>query len=271
MTMATPTPRPGRARAARGAMRLFVRLLNIAIAITILSAIGRTAFAEPMVFAAASTGRAVDTAIDESGVSALTSYAASGVLARQIEQGAPADIFISANPKWMQYLVDLGVIGGGDIVTLMSNRLVLIAPTGSGPVDPATLPALLEGENFAMADPAIAPVGRYGKEALSNLNLWPGIEGHLIPTRNTIATVAAVASKEARFGLVYASDAAGLDGVDIVWSIPLTSHAPIRYLGAPVAQGDDPDGGRALLAFLQSTPGAAVLSRHGFLPTDGGS
>ncbi len=255
----------------RGTMRPVIPYLNLVIAFLLLVVIGRMAFADPMVFAAASTGRALDAGIAESKMPVLTSYAASGVLARQIEQGAPVDLFISANPKWMGYLVDQGIVSAPEVVTLMSNSLVLIAPAGSGPLDPQNLVALLEGENFAMSDPQIAPVGRYGKEALTTLKMWSDVETHLVPTRNTIATVAAVASQEARFGLVYASDAADVAGVDVVWAIPTTSHAQIRYLAAPVAQGKDPDGARALLNFLSGATGASVLSRHGFLPVDGGT
>ncbi|MCA0920167.1 molybdate ABC transporter substrate-binding protein [Pseudooceanicola nanhaiensis] len=225
--------------------------------------------AEPMLLAAASTGKALDAALAEGGTPALTSYGASGMLARQIEQGAPADVFLSANPKWMRYLVEAGLVRDEDVVTLMSNRLVLIAPAGAAPLQPEAMAARLEGEHFAMADPQTAPVGAYGKAALESLGLWGAAGAALVPMRNTLATVAAVASGEAALGLVYASDAAGQPGVTVVWTVPEDSHPPIRYLIAPVAQGEDPEGGAALIAYLAGPEGAAVLARFGFLPPEG--
>ncbi|MEM6679195.1 MAG: molybdate ABC transporter substrate-binding protein [Pseudomonadota bacterium] len=223
--------------------------------------------ADPMVFGAASTARALDAAIAESGRGALTSYSASGTLARQIEQGAPADVFLSANARWMAHLVDQGLIEADAVQTLMSNRLVLIAPSGRG-FDAAAPTAGLEGEYFVMADPAVAPVGRYGQTALETLGLWGPLAPHFVPSRNTLATVAAVASGEAALGLVYASDAAGREGVEIVWSVPTTAHPPIRYLIAPLAQGDDGDGGDALIDYLLAAEGQAVFARFGFLAVE---
>jgi molybdate transport system substrate-binding protein len=220
--------------------------------------------ADPMLLAAASTGAALDAAIEQSGIAALTSYGASGLLARQIEQGAPADLFVSANPKWMGHLVEAGLVEGDAVRVLMSNRLVLIAPSGSQ-VSPDTLAAALEGEVFAMADPETAPVGAYGKAALESLGLWDEVAPAFVPMRNTLATVAAVAQGEAALGLVYASDAAGQPGIAVVWQIPEDSHPPIRYLVAPVAQGDDPEGASALMAFLVSPAGQAVLAAQGFV------
>ncbi|MCR8547448.1 molybdate ABC transporter substrate-binding protein [Salipiger sp. P9] len=235
------------------------------------AALPRMALSEPMLLAAASTRDAIDAGLAESGIAALTSYGASGVLARQIEQGAPADLFISANPKWMQHLVDLGLIEKDAVSVLMSNRLVLIAPEGSGDLAPDGIAARLDGENFVMADPQTAPVGSYGKTALETLGLWSAIESHFVPTRNTLATVAAVAQGEAALGLVYASDAAGQPGVRVVWTVPADSHPPIRYLIAPLAQGDDPEGATELLDFLLGAGGRVVLTGKGFLPVAEGS
>lgn len=234
------------------------------IRVAALCLLAGAAQADPMLLAAASTGAALDAAIEQSGIAALTSYGASGLLARQIEQGAPADLFVSANPKWMGHLVEAGLVAGDAVRVLMSNRLVLIAPSGSR-VTPDTLAAALEGEVFAMADPETAPVGAYGKAALENLGLWDEVTPAFVPMRNTLATVAAVAQGEAALGLVYASDAAGQPGIAVVWQIPEDSHPPIRYLVAPVAQGDDPEGASALMAFLVSPAGQAVLAAQGFV------
>ncbi|WP_172328107.1 molybdate ABC transporter substrate-binding protein [Mangrovicoccus sp. HB161399] len=225
------------------------------------------ALADPAVFAAASTARALDAAIAASGIPAVASYGASGTIARQIEAGAPADVFISANPRWMDYLVGKGRIAQGDVVTLMSNRLVLIAPEGTAPLSgPGELAAALGGEYFAMADPQVAPVGKYGQAALEHLGAWLQVETALVPTRNTLATVAAVARGEAALGLVYASDAAGVEGVAAVWDIPADSHPPILYLAAPVPGGEDSGGGARLIEFLSSPEGQAILSEQGFVP-----
>ncbi|MCA0850460.1 molybdate ABC transporter substrate-binding protein [Salipiger thiooxidans] len=235
------------------------------------AALPLVALADPMVMGAASTRAALDDSIAQSGIAAVTSYGASGVLARQIEQGAPADLFISANPKWMTHLVEAGIVRPEDVAVLMSNTLVLIAREGAAPLEPSGIAARVAGDNFAMADPEVAPVGVYGREAMETLGLWGDVESHFVPTRNTTATVAAVAQGEAALGLVYGSDAAGQSGVTVVWEIPAGSHRPIQYLAAPVGQGDDADGARALLGFLQGPDGARILTRHGFVPVAGGS
>ncbi len=237
--------------------------------LVLLASLAGGAVAEPLVLAAASTARAVDAAIAASGVEALTSFAASGTLARQIEQGAPADLFISANPAWMDHLVDQGLVEAAAVRSLMSNRLVVIAPDGSETTAPDGLVAALGGGDFAMADPAVAPVGRYGQAALEALGLWPAVAPKLLPTRNTVATMAAVARGEAVLGLVYASDAAGVQGVEVLWQIPADSHPPIRYLIAPVASGADPEGAAALLAHFTGAEGQAAFADAGFLPVEG--
>lgn len=224
-------------------------------------------WAEPTVLAAASTNRALDAALEASGIAAVVSYGASGTLARQIEQGAPADLFVSANPKWMGHLVEAGLVDGDAVEVLMSNALVLIAPPGAPSWDTVGLAQRLKDENFVIANPDVAPVGAYGKTALETLGLWAEIP-QVVPMRNTLATVAAVAQGEAAVGLVYASDAAG-HPVDILWEIPADSHPAIQYLIAPVAQGDDPATAAQVLAYLLSDAGRAALEAHGFLSVEG--
>lgn len=221
--------------------------------------------AEPLLLAAASTGSAIDAALSASGQGAVTSYGASGLLARQIEQGAPADVFLSANPRWMAHLVEAGLVRAEDVVPLMSNRLVLIGPEGGAAFSPDRLAARLAGEVFAMADPQTAPVGAYGQAALQALGLWDDVAAAFVPMRNTLGTVAAVASGDATLGLVYASDAMGQAGVTILWTIPEDSHPEIRYLIAPVGQGEDAEGGAALIAWLTGPEGADALARFGFV------
>ncbi|MEM8836629.1 MAG: molybdate ABC transporter substrate-binding protein [Pseudomonadota bacterium] len=239
---------------------------------SLLVLVSLNATAEPMIFAAASTSEATNAAIAASGIKALTSYGASGTIARQIEQGAPADLFISANPRWMDHLIDQRLVNKGDVVTLMSNALVLIGKSGEPTVNlDRSLADNLEGEMLAMADPALAPVGRYGQQALESLDLWEATKAALIPTRNTLATVKAVQSGDVRFGLVYASDVRDVEGIKVVAAIPADSHAPIRYLAAPLTTGDDGTGGKQLLQFLLSEDGQDILKNHGFVTLESGA
>ncbi|MEM8554222.1 MAG: molybdate ABC transporter substrate-binding protein [Pseudomonadota bacterium] len=225
------------------------------------------AHAEPVIFAAASTRAALDTALAGSEQSAVVSYGASGTIARQIAQGAAADVFLSANPKWMAYLVDQGLVDPDTIQVLASNRLVLIAPGEAAPValDGPALSDRLDREYFAVADPEVAPVGAYGKAALTSLGLWDDVSPSLLPTRNTISTVATVARGEAVLGLVYRTDAIGVDGVTISAELPEASHPPIHYLIAPLAQGDDPDAGLAMVSYLTGTGGQSAFESAGFV------
>ncbi|MGF1659229.1 MAG: molybdate ABC transporter substrate-binding protein [Rubrimonas sp.] len=245
----------------RGALR--AGTLAVALALGLAAAPAR---AEPMLLAATATGRALDAALAEAGLTAITSYGASGMLARQIEQGAPADVFVSANPKWMTHLVAAGLVEAEKVATLMSNRLVIIGPAGAAALDPETLAARIDAEGFAMADPQTAPVGAYGQAALGSLGLWEAASAKLVPMRNTLATVAAVASGDVGLGLVYATDAIGQAGVEILWDVPETAHPPIRFLIAPLARGDDPEAAQPLVDHLLKPEAQAVFARFGFTP-----
>ncbi|MCV6596988.1 MAG: molybdate ABC transporter substrate-binding protein [Mangrovicoccus sp.] len=218
--------------------------------------------------AAASLGRALEAAIDELGQPATMSFGASGTIARQIEYGAPADLFISANPRWMRHLVELGLIAPEDVQPLISNELVLIIPASAPAQADETLSERLAGESFVMSDPEFAPVGQYGKAALENLGLWEQIAPHFVPTRNSVASVASVAKGEAALGLVYASDAAGVKDVMVLQTLPAQSHPPVEYLIAPVAQGEAPDAGSDLAAALRGGPAQAVFAAYGFVPLE---
>ncbi|MBB93964.1 MAG: molybdate ABC transporter substrate-binding protein [Rhodobacteraceae bacterium] len=240
----------------------------ISAATLVLALLPRPVWSEPMILAAASTNRALEAALEASGQEAVASYGASGMLARQVEQGAPADLFVSANPKWMGYLVEAGLVETDSVKVLMSNSLVLIAPEDAPGWDDLALADRLAGDSFVVANPETAPVGAYGKAALESLGFWDTVAPAMVPMRNTLATVAAVAQGEAALGLVYASDAAG-QPVQVLWNIPTDSHPDIRYLVAPVGQGDDPEGARKVLDFLLSDAGAAILEAHGFLATGG--
>lgn len=258
---------PAMPRVSTSTPRGLARIATLALAGAL--GLGTTALADPLIFAAASTGRAMDAVIAANGGGVTASYAASGILARQIEQGAPADLFLSANPKWMTHLVGAGVIAADAPAPILSNRLVLIAPAGTAPLAVAQVPDALGAEHFVMADPASAPVGRYGQTALETLGLWDRMAPALVPTRNTVATVAAVASGEAALGLVYASDAMGVDGVAVVLDLPEAAQPEILYLIAPTGAGSDPEGAAAFLDYLTGAEAAEILAAHGFLMAGG--
>lgn len=242
-------------------MRPWLAMLGLATALG-----AAPAAAEPLVFAATSTARAVDAVIAAWGGRAATSYAPSGTLARQIAAGAPADLFLSANPEWMDHVEGLGLIRDDGRFDLLTNELVLIGPSGSAPLslDHATLGERLAKEPFVMADPDRAPVGQYGRAALGTLGLWDNVAPALVPTQNTVATVAVVARGEAGLGLVFASDAAGIEAVAIVARLPEEAHPPIRFPIAALTTGTSPAAADALLTFLRGPEARAIFRAYGF-------
>lgn len=191
-------------------------------------------------------------------------FASSGVLARQIANGAPADLFVSANERWMDWLVERGVVDGAP-VALVGNRLVLIEPVAAArrlALD-AELPARLAGGRLAMGDPAHVPAGIYARQALETLGLWQRLEASAILLPNVRAALLLVERGEAAAGIVYASDAAIGRRVRVAATFPAGSHAPIVYPAAVVADGQVA-AARRLLAFLREPEAQAVFRRHGF-------
>lgn len=233
------------------------------------------AAAEPAtIFAAASTSRALDAALAAYSGDVVASYASSGTLARQIEQGAPVDLFLSANPRWMDHLVEAGLVRAEDVRPYLSNRLVLIAPAAAAalPLEAEAIAERLDGERLAVADPEHAPVGRYSQQSLQALGLWSVVEPALARTQDTNATVALVARGEAVLGLCYRTDALDVPGIQVLAELPADSHPPIVYPLAPVEGAPEVAGARDLLAFLQSAEARAILADYGFLvPGSGGS
>ncbi len=231
-----------------------------------------------MIFAAASLKTALDGVAAawsaETGGEAVVSYAASSALARQIEAGAPADVFISADLDWMDYLASWGLIDPDTRRTLLSNRIVLIAAgTDAPPVEIAPgfgLAALLGEGRLAMADVDAVPAGRYGKAALETLGVWGNVESRIAETENVRAALAFVALGEAPYGIVYATDANAEDNVTIVGTFPEDSHPPIRYPVALTADTANP-AAADFLEFLGAAPARALLEAQGFTvldPTD---
>ncbi|WP_404382630.1 molybdate ABC transporter substrate-binding protein [Caenispirillum salinarum] len=224
-------------------------------------------------FAAASTTNAMQDVIaaftEATGTAVTPSFASSSTLAKQIEQGAPAEMYVPANPRWMDYLEEAGLLVDGTRADLLGNALVLIAPADS-PLENVTvdagldLAALLDGGRLSVGDPDHVPAGMYAEDALKSLGLWDTAAPALARANDVRAALALVERGEVPLGIVYSTDAAISDGVKIVGIFPEGSHKAITY---PVALVADSPAARALLAFLGSETAAEIFARHGFRTT----
>jgi molybdate transport system substrate-binding protein len=234
--------------------------------------------AEVTVFAAASLKTALDEIAAgwqaESGNRAVLSYGGSSSLAKQVMEGAPADVFISAAPEWMDAVTDAGLIVPESRVDILGNRLVLIAH-GPG-VAPVTLDAttdlqgMLQGGRLSMAMVDSVPAGQYGKEALTSLGLWDSVKDSLAQSENVRVALQLVALGEAPLGIVYASDAiADAASVSVVATFPEESHSPIIYPAAVIAAGGKPEA-QAFVDYLSSPAARVIFEAQGFtmLPPD---
>lgn len=225
------------------------------------------------VFAAASMKTAMDEIAAgfaaETGDSATVSLAGSSALARQIQQGAPADVFISANEAWMDVLEKDGRLAPRTRFDLVRNRLVLVAHGANAPpveIGPGLdLPGLLAGRRLAMALVEAVPAGIYGKEALESLGQWDAVAPLVAQADNVRAALALVALGEAPYGIVYATDAAAESRVSVAGVFPEDSHPPIIYPAAAIAGRDTP-AARRFLEYLRGNKARAALERQGFLP-----
>lgn len=194
------------------------------------------------------------------------SFGASSAMARQIAQGAPADLFISADSEWMDWLSQRRLIAAGTRRNLLSNRLVLIAPQGA-PVSLKIAPGMplapaLGGGRLAIADPVSVPAGKYGKAALVKLGVWDSVAGRLAPAENVRAALAYVARGETPLGIVYATDAHAEPRVRVVGTFPQGTHPRILY---PAALTRARPAGRAVLDYLSGPRAMAVFAAEGFL------
>ncbi|MCH7693375.1 MAG: molybdate ABC transporter substrate-binding protein [Proteobacteria bacterium] len=224
-----------------------------------------------MVFAAASTTAALSEIAARFAARgkgrAVMSFASSSTLAKQIANGAPADIYLSANPGWMDYLARENAIEPATRLDLLGNRLVLVAPAGSAlrvRIAPAFPLAEKLGEGrLAIGDPDHVPAGIYGRAALRRLGAWPALAGRVARTQDVRGALVLVERGEAAAAVVYATDAALTDRVRVVATFPADSHPPIRYPIAIVAGRDRPEV-RRFYEFLTSPEAARVFTRHGF-------
>lgn len=217
----------------------------------------------PVVLAAASLQEALSEVAGawtaEGHPAPVLAFAGTSALARQVEQGAPADLFISADEEWMDTLERQGLLRPETRADLLSNRLVLIAPRSS---EAAGLDDLGAGR-LALADPDAVPAGRYARAALEHIGAWPRVSARIASAENVRAALALVERGEAPLGVVYATDALVSDKVRVVETLPAESHPPIRYPMAILAKSSHPDAA-ALRAFLASPEAARIFARHGF-------
>lgn len=254
----------------RLATRILAAFLFIAVSCGATSSV-QAQSTGPLVLAAASLKNAFDQVAtnwkDETGKTVTMSYAASSALAKQVEQGAPADLFASADQDWMNYLDERHLLKPDTRSNLLANSLVLIVPADSSRsftiAKEADLGAFIGDGRLAVADVDAVPAGKYAKQALQALGMWAGVENKLAPSDNVRSTLALVARGEAVAGIVYATDAGIEPKVKVVGTFPADSHTPITYPVAIVASSTNPDAG-AFLAYLHSPAAADVYAKFGF-------
>lgn len=226
------------------------------------------------VFAAASLTDTLDEVLavcsSKTDLKATGIYAGSGTLARQIEQGAPAAIYISANPEWMDWLQKRGRIIEEQRVDLIGNSLVLVQ-SKSLELDRKSegtlpdLPAILKGRRIAIANPDSVPAGRYAKQAFETHGWWdkPEVQNALVSGANVREALSWVAKGDVAFGIVYHTDLLKDSRVEALWTFVADAHDPIRYPAAVIADNDSPNA-RRLLACLKSKEASDVFIEFGF-------
>jgi molybdate transport system substrate-binding protein len=228
------------------------------------------------VFAAASLTNAMqDIAAQyqkEKGVQVVSSFASSSTLARQIEQGAPADLFISADQQWMDYSIGKQQIVENTRYTLLGNQLVLVAAKASK-IDNVEInnqtqwTKLLGDSRLAVGDPDHVPAGIYAKEALQKLGAWSTLEPKLARASDVRGALALVEREEAPLGIVYGSDAIASQKVKVVGTFPASSHKPVEYPMAIVKDHEKPEV-RAFYDYLKTPAASAIFKHYGFAPKE---
>ena len=220
--------------------------------------------AEPpiTVFAAASLRGALDEATAGYPEPVAISYGGSGLMARQLANGAPADLVILANPQWIDWLAQRGAILPDSRIDLLRNRLVVVGPKDAPALDSPTAETLLTALNdgrLAIGQRDSVPAGIYAKAWLEHIGAWSALAPHLAETDNVRAALALVSRGEAPLGIVYASDALADPSVDVVWQVPEDQHPKIIYPAAAVTER-----GRTLLDQLQRHDAIAAYVKYGF-------
>ena len=244
----------------------------ILFAIALTSALSSTQLlaAEKLrVYAASSMTNAVNLLVKEfekaHSVDVIPVYASTSSLVRQIERGAPADIFISANDKWMTHLVDRKYVPSDNVTNLCENELVLISPKETSVSLELSKgeqwTKLLTNERLAVGNTMSVPAGIYAKEALEALGVWDNVSSRLAPSNNVRMALALVERSEAKLGIVYKTDALLSKEVDVVATFPSNLHTPIRY---PVAKLSDKVVAEEFYTFLKSEKAKETLNSFGF-------
>ncbi|ELA9308537.1 TPA: molybdate ABC transporter substrate-binding protein [Vibrio parahaemolyticus] len=222
------------------------------------------------VYAASSMTNAIDEIAqdfkEKYDVTVTPVYGGSSSIARQIINGAPADVFISANTKWMDYLVDEGVIDSDNVTNLVRNSLVLIALQSSSLAvfnfaDANAWEAALNGSRLALGNPTSVPAGMYAKESLTTLGVWKEIQTKVAPAKNVRLALALVERGEAPLGVVYKTDAQLTSKVKIVGEFASDTHAAIVY---PAAVVNDSTESRQFFQYLKSEDAKRVFAHYGF-------
>lgn len=249
-------------------MKKLVTLVTLALT-TSLSSTHLLAAEKLRVYAASSMTNAVNLLVEEfeknHTVDVIPVYASTSSLVRQIERGAPADIFISANEKWTTHLVDRKYVSSDNVTNLCENELVLIAPKDSSVSldlsqgDQWT--KLLTNERLAVGNTMSVPAGIYAKEALETLGVWDDVSSRLAPSNNVRMALALVERSEAKLGIVYKTDALLSKEVNLVETFPSDLHTPIRY---PVAKMSDKVIAEEFYTFLETEKAKDILNSFGF-------
>lgn len=224
-----------------------------------------------LVFAAASTTNAVDEIgqlfTQKKLGKFIPSFASSSTLAKQIASGAPANVYISANPKWMSYLDDKNLVEQGTRCDILGNTIVLITPSASDltlDIHPGfSLLNVLGNEKISMGDPDHVPAGIYGKQALITLGAWDEIASKVVRAKDVRTALVFVERGEVPLGLVYATDAAITDKVRVAGVFPEDSHPPITYQAA-IVKGNGTQTALAFLEFLKSPDAGQIFEKFGF-------
>ena len=252
--------------------RTFMKLLlmlSLAVGITSLSAAETSLTVDA---AASTTGPLMKIAKkfkEKTNITIKTSFASSGVLARQIEQGAPADVYISASKKWADYAEKKGLLKDGTRKNFLKNTLVLIKPKGSNiPINVKfssdyDFPAMLSGR-LSIGNPEHVPAGKYAQQSLTALGWWQKLQNKLILSKDVRSALRVVEAAEAEFGIVYGSDAKKSEQIEIAGIFPPESHKPIVYVIAEVKGGSEES--KAFIDYIFSDAAKAIFEEFGFVP-----
>ncbi len=248
------------------------RAIAAAAAFASTFAVSAAQAADVVVFAAASLKNALDAISTEytaeTGKKVTISYAGSNALAKQIEEGAPAEIFFSADLAWMDDVEKKNLVKAGTRTTLLGNTIVLVAPkdsTVSLTIAPgfALADALGADGHLAMANVESVPAGRYGKAALTSLGVWDSVSAKVAQADNVRAALAFVAKGEAPLGIVYSTDAAAEPAVKVVGTFPADTHPPILYPVAILASSTNPDT-QAFFDYIKGPKARDIFIKQGF-------